>query len=260
MALREAASARGQLSNPLRRHAHATSAPPRNVGGARLLLAPSDHQGAGGRNEAPPPPSAAAGASARSSSAASRHADGNLKNGDAATSSHAASLSLSLRRRGSQPAALARGYLRRRPPPSLSSLSSMMPPSNRTRLATLSITCAPPAVTPTTCHLLPRRFEISLKICSTTRYSLENDLVKNTFRAQTSNAGRRNARRSARWPPPRSTRTVFPNATAATHFRKSSALQPSSRSWLFTASSCTLLRISSMDGCRVRSGAAPRLR
>ena len=96
LALREAASARGQLSNPLRRHAHATSAPPRNVGGARLLLAPSDHQGAGGRNEAPPPPSAAAGASARSSSAASRHADGNLKNGDAATSSHAASLSPSL--------------------------------------------------------------------------------------------------------------------------------------------------------------------
>ena len=80
LALREAASARGQLSNPLRRHAHATSAPPRNVGGARLLLlAPSDHQGAGGRNEAPPPPSAAAGASARSSSAASRHADGNPK-------------------------------------------------------------------------------------------------------------------------------------------------------------------------------------
>ena len=56
LALREAASARGQLSNPLRRHAHATSAPPRNVGGARLLLAPCDHQGAGGRNEAPPAP------------------------------------------------------------------------------------------------------------------------------------------------------------------------------------------------------------
>ena len=33
-----------------------TSAPPRNVGGARLLLAPCDHQGAGGRNEAPPAP------------------------------------------------------------------------------------------------------------------------------------------------------------------------------------------------------------
>ena len=105
LALREAASARGQLSNPLRRHAHATSAPPRNVGGARLLLAPSDHQGAGGRNEAPPPPSAAAGASARSSSAASRHADGNLKNG-----TRPLSLPLSLRRRGSQPAALARGH------------------------------------------------------------------------------------------------------------------------------------------------------
>lgn len=56
MAMREAASARGRLSNPLRRHAHVTSAPPRNVGGARLLLAPCDHQGAGGRNEAPPAP------------------------------------------------------------------------------------------------------------------------------------------------------------------------------------------------------------
>ena len=148
LALREAASARGQLSNPLRRHAHATSAPPRNVGGARLLLAPSDHQGAGGRNEAPPPPSAAAGASARSSSAASRHADGNLKNGDAATSSHAARLAACSP--GARP--------RRRPPPSSSPLpSAMMPPSNWTRFATVSITCAPPAPepAPTTRHWLP---------------------------------------------------------------------------------------------------------
>ena len=155
-ALRDAASARGRLSNPLRRHAHATSAPPRNVGGARLPLAPCDHQGAGGRNEAPPPPSAAAGASARSSSAASRHADGNLKNGDAATSSHAASLSLSLRRRGSQPAALARGYDADLHHPHHPRLSMMMPPSNRKTLATVSILCAllagQPA--PTTRHLL----------------------------------------------------------------------------------------------------------
>ena len=117
-ALRDAASARGRLSNPLRRHAHATSAPPRNVGGARLLLAPCDHQGAGGRNEAPPPPSAAAGASARSSSAASRHADGNLKNGDAATSSHAASLSPSLPEASRLAACSPGARLRRRPPPS----------------------------------------------------------------------------------------------------------------------------------------------
>lgn len=120
-ALRDAASARGRLSNPLRRHAHATSAPPRNVGGARLLLAPCDHQGAGGRNEAPPPPSAAAGASARSSSAASRHADGNLKNGDAATSSHAASLSPSLPEASRLAACSPGARLRRRPPPSSSS-------------------------------------------------------------------------------------------------------------------------------------------
>ena len=120
LALREAASARGQLSNPLRRHAHATSAPPRNVGGARLLLAPSDHQGAGGRNEAPPPPSAAAGASARSSSAASRHADGNPKKWRR-RNILSRGLSLPLPEASRLAACSPGARLRRRPPPSSSS-------------------------------------------------------------------------------------------------------------------------------------------
>ena len=101
---------------------------------------------------------------------------------------------------------------------------------------------------------------MSLKISSTTRYCFENALVKNTFRAQTLNVGRRKTWRSAGLPPPRSTWTVLPNATAATHFRKSAALQRSSRSWLFTARCTLVLIISIMDSCRVRSGAAPRLR